>query len=57
MEAFRYGLNVWSIQSKATSVTSSLLKRKREEPPVAPHKKRKTVVVQLNKTFRWTSIF
>jgi hypothetical protein len=55
MEAFRYGLNVWSIQSKASSITNNLLKRKREEPPVAPHKKRKivrTVVVQLNRKVR-----
>jgi hypothetical protein len=48
MEAFRYGLNVWSIQSKASSITTNLLKRKREDAP----KTVRTVVVNLKRKIR-----
>lgn len=46
MEAFRYGLNVWSIQSKASSITNNLLKY--EDVP----KTVRTVVVNLKRKIR-----
>ena len=54
MDSFRYGLDVWSIQSKASSVTNSLLKRKRDESVFQQFvsKKRKivrTVVVEVRR--------